>query len=213
MDEKERARRIQALREELSVARSISQADLAGELIKIGFSCRLCGECGDCCKGSDNSVLVFPREVRGIMALTGLFWHEVAVPPDEGEWDRTGSFHTLEWRLRKDGDSCRFYKNGSCEIYAARPILCRTYPFYLESCKLMCSECRGLGGGLSPEEAERMARDLISRQMIEIEETIALLELYRDFERGGPGPRGIIVHDSEGEHRIEEEGIHEELHS
>ena len=53
-----------------------------------------------------------------------------------------------------------------------------------------------------PVEAERLAETLIARQIIEIEEAIALLERYRDFPRGPPGERGIIVHDSEGEQRI-----------
>jgi hypothetical protein len=66
----------------------------------------------------------------------------------------------------------------------------------------MASECRGLGGEIEAGEAERLAEQLIARQVIEIEEAIALLERYRDFPRGPPGERGIIVHDSEGEHRI-----------
>ena len=78
----------------------------------------------------------------------------------------------------------------------------RTYPFYLDRGKLMASECRGLGGKIDAQEAERLAETLIARQITEIEEAIALLERYRDFPRGPPGERGIIVHDSEGEHRI-----------
>lgn len=45
-------------------------------------------------------------------------------------------------------------------------------------------------------------KPLIARQITEIEEDVALLERYRDFPRGQPGERGIIVHDSEGEHRV-----------
>jgi len=82
-------------------------------------------------------------------------------------------------------------------------MLCRTYPFYLERGKLMASECRGLGGEIEAREAQRLAELLIARQIIEMEEAIALLERYQDFDRGAPGKRGIIVHDSEGEHRIE----------
>jgi hypothetical protein len=52
-------------------------------------------------------------------------WLEVVGPPEEGEWDRDGCFHTLEWRLRKDGASegasCRFYHDGRCSIYPAGP--------------------------------------------------------------------------------------------
>lgn len=203
MDEVERRLRIAELNEELSEAKKLTAIGLAARIRELGFSCLRCGEC---CRGEDNSVLVFPREVRRICAATGLAWLEVAGPPEEGEWGRDGSFHTLEWRLKKDRESCRFFQEGRCAIYRDRPHLCRTYPFYLDRGVLMHSECRGLGGRIEPDEAEKIAKVLISRQITEIEEAISLLERYRDFHRGDPadssGKGGITVHDSEGEHRI-----------
>ena len=195
----EMASRISDLREDLRRAKSQSQADLAAEIRDMGFSCQGCGEC---CRGEDNSVLVFPQEIRAIEEATGLSWAEVAEPPQEGEWDTEGYFHTLEWRLAKVEEACRFYQGKECAIYSVRPMLCRSYPFYLDRGKLMASECRGLGKKIDAQEAERLAKVLIARQVIEIEEAIALLERYRDFPRGPPGERGIIVHDSEGEQRI-----------
>ena len=203
MDEAERGLRIAELNEELSEAKKLATIGLAARIRELGFSCLRCGEC---CRGEDNSVLVFPREVRRICAATGLAWLEVAGPPEEGEWGRDGSFHTLEWRLKKDGESCRFFQEGRCSIYRDRPLLCRTYPFYLDRGELMHSECRGLGERIDPGEAEKIAKVLISRQITEIEEAISLLERYRDFPRGDPAESGgkgsITVHDSEGEHRI-----------
>ena len=196
----EMASRIADLREDLRKAKAQSKADLAAEIRDMGFSCQGCGEC---CRGEDNSVLVFPQEIRAIEEATGLSWAEVAEPPQEGEWDTEGYFHTLEWRLAKVGEACRFYQGKECAIYSVRPILCRTYPFYLDRGKLMASECRGLGKKIDVQEAERLAEMLIARQIIEVEEAIALLERYRDFPRGPPGERGIIVHDSEGEHEID----------
>jgi len=195
----EMASRIAELREDLRRAKSQSRANLAGEIRDMGFSCQGCGEC---CRGEDNSVLVFPFEIRSIQEATGLSWAEVATPPEEGEWDREGYFHTLEWRLAKVGEACRFYLGGVCAIYPVRPMICCTYPFYLDRGKLMASECRALGREIDDQEAQRLAELLIARQVIEIEESIALLERYRDFPRGPPGKRGIIVHDSEGVHII-----------
>ncbi len=191
---------MEELRAELMRARRLSKSELAEKIIEIGFACTGCGEC---CHGEDNSVLVFPREIRNIQKGAALSWREVAGPPKEGEWDRDGSFHTLEWRLEKSGESCRFYRNGGCSIYSLRPMLCKTYPFYIDGGELRLSECRGLGGEISLPQAEEMAEQLLMRHVIEIEEALALLEKYRDFERGPPGDGGIIVHDSEGEHRIE----------
>jgi Fe-S-cluster containining protein len=193
--------RIAELELVLRRAGEISLGSLAAAILEIGFSCRLCGEC---CRGEDNSVVVFPQEIRSIQDATGLAWQEVAGPPQEGEWDREGCFHTLEWRLVKDGPSCRFFdKRGRCSIYPNRPLLCRTYPFYLDEGVLRVSLCRGLGGSIDLAGAERIAAQLLRRHITEIQESIALLQRYRDFERGPAVDGGaIIVHDSEGEHRL-----------
>lgn len=203
MDEAERATRIAGLKRDLAQAKGLSAARLASEICEIGFACQHCGEC---CQGTDNSVLAFPREIRRIEEATGLLWLQIAGPPEEGEFDCNGCFHTLEWRLLKDEQSCRFYREGRCAVYQVRPGLCRTYPFYLDRGKLFYSECRGLGRRIEPDMAQKIAEDLILRHITEIEEAVSLLDKFRDFERRGP-EKGcekdcIIVHDSEGEHRI-----------
>ncbi len=193
-------RRLEELRKELEVAQGISEEDLASQIREIGFECERCGEC---CSGDDNSVVVFPFEIRLIMAATEEPWHEIVSPPDEGEWDSCGNFHTLEWRLKKDGAACRFYSGSGCKSYGSRPLLCRTYPFYIQDGILRFSECKGLGGKIGRKESEEMAARLKERNVTEIIEAISLLEKYEDFERGRPSNDGLcIVHDSEGEHRI-----------
>ncbi len=196
--------RIADLKQALLAAKELSLTKLATRIRDLGFRCQKCGEC---CRGEDNSVVAFPEEIRRIRTATGLLWLEVVQPPEEGEWDKDGCFHTLEWRLEKEGESdgasCRFYQNGKCSIYSCRPMLCRTYPFYLDNGELMHSECRGLGCKIESEEADELAKQLIKRHLLEIREAIALLERYRDFERGeAKEGGGCIVHDSEGEHRI-----------
>jgi Fe-S-cluster containining protein len=192
--------RISELNEAFREGKKLNPAKLAARIQIIGFHCQNCGEC---CQGEDNSVVVFPQEIRRILITTGLAWLDVASPPVEGEWDKDGCFHTLEWRLNKEGESCRFYQKGRCSVYPDRPLLCSTYPFYLDNGELVCSECRGLGGKIDSGEAGKMAERLIERYLFEIQEAIALLERYLDFERGkaGKGDK-CIVHDSEGEHRI-----------
>lgn len=70
----------------------------------------------------------------------------------------------------------------------------------------MHSECRGLGFRIESTEANELAKQLLKRYLIEIQEAIHLLERYRDFERGAQRKGGgCIVHDSEGEHRISQE--------
>jgi len=195
--------RIVGLKEAFLAAKELSMTQLAARIGVVGFHCQKCGEC---CRGEDNSVVAFPAEIRCIQMATGLDWLEVVGPPQEGEWDRDGCFHTLEWRLKKEGDSCRFFQNGRCNVYSSRPMLCRTYPFYLDNGELMHSECRGLGCKIELIEADELAKQLLKRYLIEIQEAISLLERYRDFERGeAKNGTGCIVHDSEGEHRIYKE--------
>ena len=201
--------RIAGLKKALLAARDLSMIELASRIRELGFHCQKCGEC---CQGEDNSVVVFPEEIRCIQMATGLEWLEVVGPPPEGEWDKDGCFHTLEWRLRKvgesEGESCIFYQNGRCTIYSSRPMLCRTYPFYLDNGELMYSQCRGLGCKIESEEADELAEQLVKRHLLEIREAILLLERYRDFERGeAKKDGGCIVHDSEGEHWIAPEKL------
>jgi Fe-S-cluster containining protein len=187
---------------QLERAESFSTEAIAREIMRIGFRCQ---RCGDCCRGEENSVAIFPFEIREIMVgAGGEGWLEVAEPPLEGEWDIEGIFHTLEWRLRKDGLDCKYHSEGGCRIYEARPLLCKTYPFYLEEGRLRWSDCRGLGGEIGPEESKTLAELLKRRQIVEIKEAIDLIRKYEDFERGEPSPYGkCVVHDSEGEHEIE----------
>jgi Fe-S-cluster containining protein len=200
----ERKSRLAELDRKLEVARYCLAEKLAARIREIGFECIRCGEC---CNGEDNSVVVFPFEIRRIIAKTGYAWMDIANPPIVGEWDNQGNFHTLEWRIKKEGNSCRFYEGG-CRIYDARPMLCRTYPFYLEDGILRVSECQGLGGKISVKESEELARDIIERHMTEIREAKDLLEKYEEFERGRHLNEGhlnegtCIVHDSEGKHLI-----------
>jgi Fe-S-cluster containining protein len=187
---------------QLERAEILSAGEIARGIMRIGFRCE---RCGDCCRGEENSVALFPFEIRAIMAAAGgEGWLEAAEPPLEGEWDVDGNFHTLEWRLRKEGRDCKYFSKEGCRIYKARPLICQTYPFYLDEGRLRWSECLGLGSEIGFEEAKKLAELLKRRQIVEIKEAIELVRKYEDFERGDPSPYGkCIVHDSEGEHEIE----------
>ncbi|MFB3766459.1 MAG: YkgJ family cysteine cluster protein [Methanotrichaceae archaeon] len=196
----EKKKRLLELRSKLEVAKGISAESLASQIRQIGFECKRCGEC---CTGEDNSVVVFPFEIRNLQKATDEPQHEIAEPPSDGEWDESGNFHTLEWRLKKEKGSCKFYTDEECKCYGSRPLLCRTYPFYLDDGVLCFSECKGLGLKIGKKESEEIAAGLIERNVTEIVESIALLEKYEDFERGRPSANGVcIIHDSEGEHRM-----------
>jgi Fe-S-cluster containining protein len=195
-----RKRHLEDLRRELRETRALSLEQLADQIRAFGFQCLRCGEC---CSGEENSVVVFPFEIRAILERTGLPWLEAARPPGDGEWDDRGRFHTLEWRLQKKGGSCKFYGNGECMIYEERPLLCKSYPFFLEKGVLGFSECAGLGVRADRDRSQELAALLKERRIAELEEAIALIKKFQDFPRGAAGRKTIcIVHDSEGAHQV-----------
>jgi len=185
---------------QLKEVEEISVEEIARKVKKIGFRCQ---RCGDCCRGGDNNVLVFPFEIRRIICQTGENWLEMAEPPIDGEWDEKGNFHTLEWRLKKADQNCRYHSQGRCRIYDNRPLLCQTYPFYLDGRQLHWSECRGLNKPIEFQESMNLASLIKKRRIIEVQEAIKLISKYMDFKRGLPSRYGLcVIHDSEGEHEI-----------
>lgn len=126
--------------------------------------------------------------------------------------DSEGNIHAFGWMLRrkKNGDCIFLEKDANrCRTYPVRPMLCSTYPFYIEGLKLYTCECEGLGYHISAEESRKLAEALLSRYILELEDTLAMYEKYEDFKRGEGGleiaknnfENGIciyIIHDSKG---------------
>jgi uncharacterized protein len=132
--------------------------------------------------------------------------------------DFEGNIHVFGWALRRkiNGD-CIFLEigTGRCRIYPVRPLLCKTYPFYIEELKLHTCECEGLGYPISAEDSCKMAEELLCRYVTELEDLQATYENYVDFRRGDNGPElakknlekgrcTYVVHDSTGIAKIVE---------
>jgi Fe-S-cluster containining protein len=189
--------KIRHLLKTLDNATGIDEAALGDKIKAIGFKCR---KCARCCREEygDNTVFIFPFEIRCICEKTGLGRDDFVIPTPSQDRDSKGNIHTFEWVLRKNGD-CIFLKKGLCGIYEVRPYICKTYPFYLLEGNLMVSECEGLGGAMGGEESRKLAALLKERYIAEIKESAALLERWSGFK---PSGIGICVHDSEGEHWV-----------
>lgn len=189
--------KIKHLKKNLDKAVGIDEKRLADKIKATGFKCR---KCAQCCRAEygDNTVFIFPFEIRRIQENTGLGRDGIAIPAPSEDRDAEGNIHTFEWVLRKDGD-CVFLKEGLCRIYECRPFICKTYPFYLLDGKLMVSECSGVGGEITTKESLKLAALLKERYIAEIKESISLLERFKGFN---PTGGGVCVHDSEGEHWV-----------
>lgn len=193
---------IRRFRKDLKKARALDADEIASRLPVFQ-----CTGCAKCCRAAfgDNTVTLFPGEVRRLMAASGLDWLDVAGPEEEGDEDEYGNRQAFEWALRRkpDGD-CIFLEGGRCTVYEARPFICRTYPFYLDEGRVGHGECDGLCSGKAGDSAA-MARELIARRCRELEESIALLERL-DMNAGRSASGLIVVHDSEGARLVSGDG-------
>jgi Fe-S-cluster containining protein len=190
---------IKRLKKALDKALEIDEKELAIKIKATGFECK---KCVRCCRAEfgDNTVVVFPSEIRSICEKIRLERDDFVIPTPSEDRDSRGKIHTFEWVLKRNSD-CIFLKNDLCEIYECRPHICSTYPFYLLDGKLEVSECMGIGGNISLDESLKLAELLKERYIMEIEESLALLEKFKGFIPSGSG--SVCVHDSKGEHWIE----------
>ena len=122
-----------------------------------------CSQCGDCCTGAPGFVWVSQAEIDALA-------EEVGMVPEQFEDTyvrKIGARRSL--REFPNGD-CVFFdtENKGCQVYEARPIQCRTWPFWdsnLKSAKAWketCEECPGSGNGkvYSLEEIESQRKQM-----------------------------------------------------
>ena len=124
-----------------------------------------CTQCGKCCTGSSGFVWVSESEVAGMAAAL-----KMDVSLFKRKFIRTRN-QKLALVEKKNGDNfdCVFLKDNKCQVYMARPVQCRTYPWWPEnltseeSWMMAAMECEGISdeGTLVPLEEiqERLKAD------------------------------------------------------
>ncbi len=124
-----------------------------------------CTGCGRCCtnQGEYEHVYVGDGEIRELARLLELA---------PREFKRRYTFVDADgWRqLRSSGNSCVFLEpeTNACRVYAARPIQCRTFPFWRELVRggrwsaAARELCEGVGRGrrISMKAAESLMREM-----------------------------------------------------
>jgi Fe-S-cluster containining protein len=108
----------------------------------LSFSCT---QCGKCCTGAPGYVWVDTEEMRKMAEFLNL-----ALADFKRLYvRRIGQKFALVER-KSQNHSCVFYQNQKCQVYAARPLQCRAYPFWKEnllseaSWKKAAEECEGI---------------------------------------------------------------------
>lgn len=106
-----------------------------------------CTECGKCCTGVSGFVWVTPEEMKAMAAALNL-----SLDLFTKKYIRQrGNRYSLIERKQQNGDfDCVFLKDKKCEVYQARPVQCRTFPWWKEnlnseeSWKLAAKDCEGI---------------------------------------------------------------------
>jgi len=86
-----------------------------------------CTGCGECCTGEPGYVWLSPEEIKTIANHLGLPIEEFLKTYTRKIFGRVS---LLEDRLNYD---CIFLKDKRCQIYSARPLQCRTFPWWEEN--------------------------------------------------------------------------------
>ncbi len=120
-----------------------------------------CAQCGTCCTGAPGVVAMTLAEVSALAAFLDM--------DEDAVRTRYLLPHGKAFRVREHaGGDCIFYKEG-CSIYAARPMQCRTYPFWFKNMRSheawlkTCGQCPGIGSGQHYSTEEILA--LIQQSM------------------------------------------------
>lgn len=89
-------------------------------------ACAACG--GNCCTGESGNIFVSVTEIAAIAKLLEM---------EEGEFRRTflrkeAYRYSLKEKVVNGSHDCVFFdrKANGCSIYQARPLQCRTFPFW-----------------------------------------------------------------------------------
>lgn len=88
-----------------------------------------CSACGKCCKSSDNRVFINPREREAIAAVVGITTEAFDLNYTKDIIHSDGTKLTT-LKMHPDKKQCIFLVGNKCSVYEARPVQCRTYPYW-----------------------------------------------------------------------------------
>jgi uncharacterized protein len=104
-----------------------------------------CTACGECCKLGGGFVYPTPEDLSFLAQLKDMTL-------DAFKKLFTDK-HEKRIVLKNNGNDCIFWSDNKCQVYNARPLQCRTYPFWPTNLKstyrwnIIKGECEGIGQG------------------------------------------------------------------
>lgn len=123
-----------------------------------------CTGCGQCCTGASGYVFLSPTDIQSLATHLSLSTKEFI--RRYTRWVE-GQLALLD---RPASDHCIFLKENRCSVYAARPIQCRTYPWWIQNLHSpeAWAAARESCEGIHP------AAPLVSKEKIETECALSL---------------------------------------
>ncbi|HWR10909.1 MAG TPA: YkgJ family cysteine cluster protein [Rectinemataceae bacterium] len=115
-----------------------------------------CTQCSFCCAGSPGYVWLCDKDIESLLVFLGMDFETFVRTCCKYVEVEGGRALSLGERA---GYACVFLDGGKCSVYTARPVQCRTYPFWEEileseaTWKAEVAYCPGIGaGGTVPPE-------------------------------------------------------------
>ena len=130
-----------------------------------------CQRCSACCRHDPGYVFLTKSDLEALSRHLdldeGIFLEKYCRTVDLGGFKRVSL-------LEKPNYDCLFWESGGCRVYEARPVQCRTYPFwisYLEDeadWQSLAKSCPGVGKGavVGREEIEKRIAERQEEQML-----------------------------------------------
>ncbi len=172
-------RRIAALEAELAALQAYPPTDLAAIVEEIGFACDLCGRC--CTHEYNDHVFLLEADVDRLRAVVP---GALRPAPSPELCDQHGRCYVSGYALgTTPAGDCVLIEAGRCRHYAARPAICRVYPYMLHrepgaDGRVDWRQLSGLGEHgeyhrpIPVDEAARIADETIAYEAAFLEQTL-----------------------------------------
>jgi Fe-S-cluster containining protein len=132
-----------------------------------------CTRCSKCCRHTPGYVFLSEEDIGPLLSALNLSRHDFLRLYCRHV--RIGPAHRLSLKEKPNVD-CILWEGGGCSVYAARPLQCRSFPFW-SSClssadewELHARQCPGMGKGRlhSREEIEGWLAQRLREPFIEV---------------------------------------------
>jgi Fe-S-cluster containining protein len=134
-----------------------------------------CKRCSACCRFQPGFVFLSRSDLIRLLPAADMTWDEFKTRCLRSV--KVGNFIRLSLREKENHD-CIFWENGGCTVYKARPLQCRSFPFWShlleseETWREYKENCPGIDCGTvhSPREITGWLQARLYDRLVELED-------------------------------------------